>query len=250
MAISPLPPAPLPTDTQPDFNAKAFDLVASLDLFVTEANAQALDVEQDALDAEQSKINAEAAAASAIATANVSEWVSGTLYTEGDVVWSPITYLTYRIKTSITSTTDPSADLTNWVQVVGTGNVTIDGTQTLENKTLISPIFTGDIFDNGAVKNNIVAVSGLDINCELGNYFTKTINANSTFTFSNAPTSSSFAFTLEVTHTSGTITWPTEVKWPQDIAPSLATGRTHLFIFVTDDNGTRWRGASLVDYVN
>lgn len=97
----------------------------------------------------------------------------------------------------------------------------------------------------------VTAVAALDINCSLGNYFTKTIDANSTFTFSNVPAAgTAYTFTLEITHTSGTITWPTAVKWKSDTAPTLTTGKTHLFVFVTDDGGTRWRGASLVDYVN
>ena len=55
------------------------------------------------------------------------------------------------------------------------------------------------------------------MNCGNGNYFTKTINANSTFTFSNPPSSgTSFAFTLELTHSSGTVTWPSSVKWNAD----------------------------------
>lgn len=103
---------------------------------------------------------------------------------------------------------------------------------------------------SGAMSSNITAVSVLDIDCSKGNYFTKTINANSTFTFSNAPSSRAYAFTLELTHTSGTVTWPTSVKWPSDTAPSLTAGKTHLFMFVTDDAGTRWRGAALVDYTN
>jgi hypothetical protein len=128
--------------------------------------------------------------------------------------------------------------------------VTLTGTQTLTNKTLTAPESTDAIFDNGSVRGNIVAVSALDIDCSLGNYFTKTIAANSTFTFSNVPASRSYAFTLELTHTSGAVTWPSEVKWPRDNAPTLTTGKTHVFVFVTDDGGTRWRGAALVDYVN
>ena len=42
----------------------------------------------------------------------------------------------------------------------------------------------------------------------------------------------------------------TSVKFPLDTAPTLTAGKTHLFIFVTDDGGTRYRGAALVDYVN
>jgi hypothetical protein len=103
---------------------------------------------------------------------------------------------------------------------------------------------------NGNYASNITAVGALDIDCSTANYFTKTIAADSTFTFSNPPSSRSFAFALEVTHTSGAITWPAAVKWPKDTAPTLTTGKTHIFIFVTDDGGTRWRGAALVDYVN
>ncbi len=103
---------------------------------------------------------------------------------------------------------------------------------------------------DGNYASNITAMGALDVDCSTANYFTKTINANSTFTFSNPPASRAYAFALELTHTSGTITWPTTVKWPKDTAPTLTTGKTHIFIFVTDDGGTRWRGASLVDYVN
>lgn len=123
-------------------------------------------------------------------------------------------------------------------------------TDTLTNKTLTSPELGGSPYVNGSYRSNIVAVSALDIDCSAGNYFTKTINANSTFTFSNVPSSRAYSFTLELTHTSGTVTWPTEVKWPENTGPSLTSGNTHLFVFVTDDGGTRWRGAVLANYVN
>jgi hypothetical protein len=107
-----------------------------------------------------------------------------------------------------------------------------------------------DLDVNGAYAGNVVAVGALDINCSAGNYFTKTISSNSTFTFSNVPSSRSYAFTLEVDHNGGTISWPAAVKWPNDTAPTLNTGKTHIFTFVTDNGGTRWRGVSAVDYVD
>jgi hypothetical protein len=143
-----------------------------------------------------------------------------------------------------------SANVTWSLAEIGAGDVTLAGTQTLTNKTLGSPTMTGAIFDNGSVRSNIITVAALDINCSLGNYFIKTISANSTFTFSSVPTSTSFAFTLELTHTGGTVTWPTTVRFPNNTAPSLTTSRTHLFVFVTDDGGVRWRGAALIDYLN
>ena len=104
---------------------------------------------------------------------------------------------------------------------------------------------------DGPYKQVAEAVSALDIDLSTGNYFTKTINGNSTFTFSNPPASGTVgSFTLELTHTSGTVAWPSSVKFNSDTAPTLTTGKTHLFFFVTDDGGTRYRGAALVDYVN
>jgi hypothetical protein len=99
----------------------------------------------------------------------------------------------------------------------------------------------------GQYKGSVTAVSLLDIDCSQGNYFTKTISGNSTFTFSNVP-SGAYGVMIEVENTSGTITWPAEVKFPNDTAPTLLTGKTHLFIFVTDDSGTRWRGVAAVNY--
>jgi outer membrane protein assembly factor BamB len=97
----------------------------------------------------------------------------------------------------------------------------------------------------------VITVAALDIDCSLGNYFIKTISSDSTFTFSNPPPSEiAYAFTLRLTHTSGNITWPASVKWKSNLAPTLTTGKIHLFIFVTDDGGANWWGNALVDYGN
>jgi hypothetical protein len=115
--------------------------------------------------------------------------------------------------------------------------LTLDSSQ---NATFASAIY-------GPVKT----VSALELDLRTGNYFIKTISGNSTFTFANPAASGTVtAFTLELTHSSGTVTWPSSVKWNADTAPTLTTGKTHLFMFVTDDGGTRYRGSALVDYVN
>ena len=139
------------------------------------------------------------------------------------------------------------------------GSNLVDATPTTDitgKANIASPTFTGEatfagIAIDGPYNQTAETVAALDINLSLGNYFIKTINGNSTFTFSNPPASGTAgSFTLELTHTSGTVTWPSSVKFPADTAPTLTTGKTHLFVFVTDDGGTRYRGASLVDYVN
>ena len=103
----------------------------------------------------------------------------------------------------------------------------------------------------GGIAQVVTAAGALELDLNTSNYFTKTISGNSTFTFANPAASGQVtAFTLELTHSSGTVTWPSSVKWNADTAPTLTTGKTHLFMFVTDDGGTRYRGSALVDYVN
>ena len=139
------------------------------------------------------------------------------------------------------------ADLAAWAGIApstkqdalvsGTNIKTVNGISLLGAGNLVT--------DPGTV----TAVAALNIDCSLGSYFTKTINGNSTFTFSNVPAGKAYAFTFELTHTSGTVMWPTTVRWPGNTAPSLTTGKTHLFVFVTDDGGMRWRGVANTNYV-
>ncbi len=110
-----------------------------------------------------------------------------------------------------------------------------------------NPVATLHVDGNQVINAVVMAANSVD--CSKGNYFTKTINGATTFTFDNVP-SQVYGFTMELTHTSGSgsITWPTSVKWPADTAPALTDGKTSLVMFITDDGGTRWRGSSLADY--
>jgi hypothetical protein len=138
---------------------------------------------------------------------------------------------------STTNLKNPSSGSNNIV--LGTDGSTTLGTANVTNLDL-----------SGNYGQSIVAVGALNIDCSAGNYFTKTINGASTFTVSNVPVSRSYSFTLELTHTSGAITWFSGVEWPGGTAPTLTTGKTHLFMFITDDGGTRWRASSLINYTN
>lgn len=150
MAITPLPTPPS-RDDPANFATRADAFLGALPDFATEANALAVDVNADAAAAAADATAAEAAAAAATAAANVTKWVSGTTYTEGAVVWSPITYLSYRRKSTGGGTTDPSADSANWAQAAGTGDVTLTGTQTLTNKTLTAPVVNTPTVSNAAL---------------------------------------------------------------------------------------------------
>ena len=135
----------------------------------------------------------------------------------------------------------------------GTTAVTVSGAISTTSTVAVgqaSAAANTDLDLAGTYAQTVVAVGALDINCSVGNYFTKTINGASTFTVSSVPTSRSYSFTLEITHTSGAITWFSGVEWPGGTAPTLTTGKTHLFMFLTDDGGTRWRASSLINYTN
>lgn len=120
-----IPPAPTPAPQRGD-RATFSDRVDAFVLWLTAAVAQfqalATNVYNNALDAFGS---AEAAAESAAAAAtqastatsaaNAAAWVSGTSYTIGKVVYSPIDKRSYRRATNGAGTTDPSLDKANWV---------------------------------------------------------------------------------------------------------------------------------------
>lgn len=122
-------------------------------------------------------------------------------------------------------------------------------TVTTANITTATVSTTLDV--DGAYTSSVSAVGALDIDLSASNYFTKTIAGNSTFTFSNPPASGTVgSFTLELTYTSGTITWPGSVYWngTGQVAPTITAGKVQLFVFSTRDGGTTYRGAVLADY--
>ena len=92
-----------------------------------------------------------------------------------------------------------------------------------------------------------VALSGTSpvVDCATGNVFALSTTGNTTFTFTNPPTSgTAFGFTLKVTAGgTHTLTWPGTVDWPGGAAPDApASGVTNVFVFITYDGGTTWYG--------
>ena len=87
------------------------------------------------------------------------------------------------------------------------------------------------------------------VNCETGNAFSHTLSGNTTFTFSNPPSSgTAYSFSIEVIQDSGgsgyTVTWPGSVDWPSATAPTLTATASakDVFVFYTRDGGTNWYG--------
>ena len=106
-------PAPSPAPDRGDratFSARVEALLTWLSSAGTQFSALADNVYDNATIAETAAFSAES-------TANVTKWVTGTVYTQGAVTWSPITFRSYRAKVGLTSTVDPSTDTTNWASL-------------------------------------------------------------------------------------------------------------------------------------
>lgn len=87
------------------------------------------------------------------------------------------------------------------------------------------------------------------VDCEAGNVFSHTLTENTTFTFSNPPSSgTAYGFSLKIVQDASasgyTVTWPTSVDWPSATAPTLTATASAVdqFVFYTYDGGTTWYG--------
>ena len=141
-----------------------------------------------------------------------------------------------------------SAQASGNAALVSAASAQASGNAALVSAALKLPLSGGVV--SGQFAQNIVPIGlyGSGINTALGNYFTATLSGNSTVVISGAPSGVAYSFAYEVDHQTGTITWPAAVSWPSATAPTLTTGKTHIFTFVTDDSGTNWRAASLINY--
>lgn len=127
---------------------------------------------------------------------------------------------------------------------------TLTGAETLSNKTLAAPVSTGAIDDTGSVRGSVSELASGTVDCSAANCFTKTISANITFSFTNVPTSRSYGVTLVLSYSSGTVTWPASVVWPNASAPSFAAGKTYLVMLHTVNGGATWRAVASGAYAS
>ncbi|PKV43675.1 hypothetical protein CLU92_0991 [Janthinobacterium sp. 61] len=201
---------------QGPFDEAVAKYMADLPLRGAEENALLADVSTKqalasdaAVSATASASTAKASADAAVLASGVSEWVGGTTYARGVSAWSPVTFQTYRRKTAGAGALDPSLDPANW--------------QALARQSTFTP----------------VAVAALNIDLSLGSYFTKTVTASSTFTFSNVPAGGS-SFLLKIRLDGGSIALPASVRPANGSIPPLTLGKTHRLMFESDDGGATW----------
>ena len=106
-------------------------------------------------------------------------------------------------------------------------------------------VLASEEFKAKSYNETYVAMSANDVDCEAGNFFSKTISSNTTFTFSNPPASDTgYGFVLKLTSSgTNTVTYPAAVDWAGGTAPDApASGETDILCFITHDAGTTWYG--------
>lgn len=79
------------------------------------------------------------------------------------------------------------------------------------------------------------AISGTSIDWATGNVFTKTLSANTTFTFSNQSSGQTIVVRITNTASNYTVTWPGSVLWSGGTAPVQTIGaKSDVYTFIHD----------------
>lgn len=95
----------------------------------------------------------------------------------------------------------------------------------------------------GGLREARVQMATANIDCNAGNYFTKTISTTTALTVSNVPAAGTVAsFILDITNAGTSVSWWSGIKWSGGIAPTLTASGRDVLGFFTHDGGTTWNG--------
>ena len=181
-----------------------------------------------------------------VVTVTISGLGGGTnSYVNGSVVTSPnFTNSSTAIWTL--SSTNVSVFPTNLANAQIASGAAIDATKISGTAVTLNAneTITGNKTFSGAILQPVDAIGASAIDWSLGNTFSKTIGANTTFTFSNA--TSGQWITVKVTASgSYTTSWPA-VTWQGGNAPGQTASKTDFYTFFYD--GTTYYGSASQNY--
>ena len=148
----------------------------------------------------------------------------------------------YASSTSVIAQKTPAEVLSD-ISAMPLAGGTFSGNVTFADYQIIRPTIK-DYAE--AVKAHGTTGGSITCNLEDGNIHTITLNAATTFTFSNPPASGkagSLTLIINQGTTAYAVTWPASVDWAGGSAPDLSTVSTdYVLTFLTLDGGTTWRG--------
>ena len=128
------------------------------------------------------------------------------------------------------------------------GNGADESSATVSNEiTLGNSSVTRFRIPGAGIDSTSAALSGTTPSVDVGarDTYTLTTSGNTTFTFTNVPSSGQVStFSLHITAGgTHTLTWPTSVDWAGGTAPDApASGEKDIYTFVSIDGGTNWYG--------
>lgn len=134
-----------------------------------------------------------------------------------------------------------SGQLTSTV-TTGTAPLVISSTTQVANLNAATAgsaaVYSGGALTVAQTTVGAQAISASAIDWSTGNAFTKTLGANTTFTFSNQTSGQTAVVRLTNTASNWTVTWPT-VKWVSATAPTMTVGAfSDVYTFFYDGTNT------------
>lgn len=141
----------------------------------------------------------------------------------------------------------------------GTGVITIDARNVTNAAAGVFPTITSWIValsgtgaqtaQQQALTFTPVQMAANDMDLTQGEWFKKTINGNTAFTWSNVPPAPyGRVWVLDLTLTSGMVSFPSAIRWVGGLTPTLLTNRRHKIVFSTTDGGVTVDAAALASY--
>jgi len=155
---------------------------------------------------------------------------------------------------TITQTTDVYSVVTDTISEATSANgVVVDGVTLKDGGvTVTASINAADqlvnrpVLQDYAIEGSAIGNTGATRTFDLttANFFSATLDQDSTWTFSNPSGSGDFCgFVVELTNGGAfTVTYPAAVDWVGGTAPTLTASGKDLLLFVTRDAGTTWLG--------
>ena len=158
-----------------------------------------------------------------------------------------------------------SSKINDEIQAITYGQVTTttDGLMIADDKSKLDGIAdeannytlpTDVVHTSGATFTGLVAYDDTSttgtIDCSLGNSFSHSVTADTTYSFTNVPASGNACIVTLKLNDAGsyTLTFPSSVKWSGGTAPTFTASGDDAVVFYTIDGGTTWYANANVGY--